>query len=254
MGERSIAERLYATSPLRLLEPRGRGPAAWIVCATLGGGLVDGDGVSLDVRVGQGASLLLGTQASTKVYRSPAGTSQRLVADVAGGALLAVLPDPVTCFEGARYTQQTTVALAEGASLVLLDAVTAGRSARGERWLFDRYLARIDVTRPGAPLLHDALELDPAHGAVPPRMARFDALYTLVVVGPLVAPLVADALALPRPLGHRPDVLVAPSPLGADGVMLRIAARSVEAGSKVVRAALARLADVLGDDPFAHTR
>ena len=204
--------------------------------------------------MGEGASLLLGTQASTKVYRSPAGTSQHLAADVGEGALLAVLPDPVTCFEGARYTQQTTVALARGASLVLLDAVTAGRSARGERWLFDRYLARIDVSRQGAPVLHDALELDPAHGAVPPRMARFDALYTLVLVGPLVAPLIEDALALPRPLGPRPDVLVAPSPLGTEGAMLRIAATSVETGGRVVRAALARLAAVLGDDPFAHTR
>ncbi len=249
-----MAERLYATSPLRLLEPRGLGPAAWIVCATLGGGLVDGDGIALEVQVKEGASALLGTQASTKIYRSPGGTSQRLTAEVAEGALLAVLPDPVTCFEGARYTQETRVALAAGASLVLLDAVTAGRSSRGERWLFDRYLARITIERAGVPLLTDALELDPAHGAVPGRMGRFEALYTLVVVGPRVAPIADDVLALPRPLGPRPDVLLSPSPLAADAVMLRLAARSVEAGTRVVRAALARIAQVLGDDPFAHTR
>src|SRR5262245_48343677 len=77
-----------ARAPLQLLVPRPRGPAVWACAGTLGGGLVDGDALALEVAVGDGAALLVSTQASTKVYRGAA--SQRLSATVGDGALLAL--------------------------------------------------------------------------------------------------------------------------------------------------------------------
>ena len=107
-GGKTVLGTAFAASPLRLLTPADHGDAAWVFLASLGGGLLDGDRIDLDVEVGDGASALLGTQASTKVYRSPpggAGSSQRLSARVGAGALLAVVPDPVVCFADTRYEQ-----------------------------------------------------------------------------------------------------------------------------------------------------
>ncbi len=68
---RTAATRSFATSPLKLLIPRRRTAAAWVYAGTYGGGLVAGDEIDLDVRIGPKALGVLGTQASTKVYRSP---------------------------------------------------------------------------------------------------------------------------------------------------------------------------------------
>ncbi|HYD43254.1 MAG TPA: urease accessory protein UreD [Anaeromyxobacter sp.] len=242
-----------ASSPLQLLAPRPRGAAVWIVAASHGGGLVTGDSVALEVSIGAGATACVGTQAETKVYRAGAGAaSQRVAATIAPGALLAWLPDPVSPFAGARYVQDQRFALAPGASLAVLDAVTAGRAARGERWAFDRFAARNEVRAGGALLLADAVRL--AAGEGPPvarRLSGVELLATVILVGPRVA---AGAAAIREAVGAAPaaadaPVLAAASPL-ADGVLLRVAGRSVEAGMAALRAHLAFLAGPLDGDPL----
>ncbi len=246
-GGRSVVARRAARSPVQLLTPRNHGGAAWAFVSSLGGGLVDGDDIALEVDVGPGAAALVTTQASTKVYRSPRGCRQRLCARVGDGGLLALVPDPVSGFAGARLDQTIAIELGEGASLWLYDAVSCGRAAAGERWQLARYASAITVTRGGATLLHDAIELDAAHGAIAPRLGRFDALATAIAIGPRAA--LAEVAAPARGAAW----VAAASPLpGGDGVVVRAAATSVERLHRGARALLAGLPAVLGDDPFAR--
>ncbi|KAJ2595438.1 hypothetical protein GGH99_006085 [Coemansia sp. RSA 1285] len=141
-----------------------------------GGGIVHGDRIHINVQVGRGCALLVLTQGSTKVFRhrrhnqpdvgscsflalkqsdssridynSNATTTtdqsyQTILIDVAPGSLACLLPDPVTCFEGAMYNQRQAVRLhdAQSSSLVLLDWMTSGRMSRGERWAFGKYFS-----------------------------------------------------------------------------------------------------------------
>jgi urease accessory protein len=245
--------RARAESPLKLLFPNNHGVAQWVFTATYGGGLVDGDRIALGVEVTERAAAFLSTQSSTKVYRSPRGASQALSARVAEGALLAVVPDPVACFAGARYAQTADVALAGDASLLFVDALTCGRAARGERWDFARYASRTTITRDGRPLATDATVLAPADGELRARMRRFDALATVLVFGPRVGSLREALLAAGAdPSAPRPDAIAAASPLGDDGAVLRIAGTSTAAVTRALRAALSPLAAMLGDDPFAR--
>lgn len=245
-----------ASSPLQLLSPSPRGRCAWIVSASHGGGLVAGDDVSLELEIGPGSIALLTTQAGTKVYRSRgAVAAQRLDARVGAGALLAVLPRPVSCFAGARYRQEQRLDLAPGASLLWLDALTAGRVARGERWAADDCRSRVEISAGGRLVLADGLRLVPGEGRpVGERLAGFELLATAVALGPALAPHVA---ALRERIASSPAepgaaVLAAASPLG-DGVLLRVAARTVEAGLAFLRARLAFVEDVTGVDPFSRT-
>lgn len=249
-GGRSVVTRAAARSPLQVLLPRNHGHAVWAFLSSHGGGLVDGDDTALAVRVGEGASALLTTQASTKVYRSPGGCSQRVDAEVAAGGLLVVMPAPVVCFAGARLEQSVVVRLGDGASVVLVDAMTCGRAARGERWAFARYRSVLEVHRGARRIVRDAIELDAAHGALAPRLGRFDALATVIAIGPRAplapaAPPTPDASALP-------PWVAATSPL-AEGTLVRAAARSVDALHRGLRALLAEIPALLGDDPFART-
>ena len=244
-----VVTHLAARAPLVLLAPRNHGRAAWLYAGNLGGGLVDGDRLRLRVRVAAGGAAYLSTQSSTKVY---AGTSgQELDATVEAGGLLVCAPDPVVCFAGADYRQRARVALAPDATLVWLDALAAGRVARGERWALARYRTELVVERGGRELLRDGLLLDPAHGALGTRLGRFDALATLVAVGPQARALRAvwvrpDALACGAP------VLVAPSAPAEDVAVVRIAATSTADLRATLGSLLQPLADLLGDDPLAR--
>ena len=250
---RSVATRARADSPLRLLLPDNRGDALWAYTTSYGGGLVDGDALSLHAHVGPDASLMLATQASTKVFRGPRGSSQRTALRLDDGALAVLLPDPVVCFAGASYSQRIDVDLAPGASLVLLDALHAGRVARGERWQFSRYASRLDVRRDGRLALSDRVLLDPSHGPLDARLGGFDALATLVLLGDRVAPFAAallDRVGRTSPGAH-PGRIESASPLDG-GTLVRIAASTAAAALGAARSHLAFVAELIGDDPFTR--
>ena len=258
---RTVVETLTARAPTKILTPKNHGHGAWAFIASFGGGLVDGDRPKLTVHVHEGATALLATQSSTKIYRakSALGCTQTLEARVSAGASLVVIPDPVTCFTDARYAQETSVALAAGASLLLVDGLTSGRSARGERWAFTRYASRVRIAREGALAVNDAVVLDPAHGPLAARMGRFDTLLAVFAVGPAFASLRERAAAMAPALTRRADVVYALSPLAGgargdtDATLVRIGAASVEHGLGALRELLAvPLAAFLGDNPFAR--
>jgi urease accessory protein len=240
-----------AGDPLKLITTRPRGLAAWAWVATYGGGLLAGDRTDLEVEVAANARLVLATQATTKVYRSDDGTTaaQHLRARVGPGGLLAWIADPVCPFAGARSLAATAVEWAPGAGLVWLDALTAGRQARDERWAFTAHRSRLTVDRDGVPLLRDALELAPP----PASLAPWGAVATLVVMGEPVAAWGAD---LHRTLAERPaepvhDLLVASTPLPrCPGTLVRIAARQWEQAEQWIHAHLAPLADLVGGAPW----
>jgi urease accessory protein len=89
-----------------------------------------------------------------------------LRARVDDDSLLVLLPDPVVCFAGSRYTQDQHVQIADGASLVLVDWLTAGRIRPGERWQFDEYRSHTRIWRGERLVLHEGLVLSPEHGVI----------------------------------------------------------------------------------------
>ena len=251
---RSVVTGAYATSPLRLLTPANHGSAAWIYTSSYGGGLVDGDRIALDVDVGPGAAAFLSTQASTKVYRSQRGTSSELHARVATEGLLAVIPDPVVCFAASRYRQVQSFDLSADSGLVLVDWVSSGRHASGERWAFDEYVASLRARVEGRRILHDALALRGDDGDLRDRLGRFDVLAVLLILGTRLREHAADVAArvAEMPLTRRSDQLTAAAPVGDCGWLLRVAATSVEQTARTIRGYLGFLPGLLGDDPWAR--
>jgi urease accessory protein len=252
---RSVVARAYAASPLRLLTPRNHGRAAWVYTGSYGGGLVSGDALHLTVRVAPEASAFVSTQASTKVYRSPGGTSVEVVGEVEAGARLVVWPDPVVCFAGSNYEQDQRFELKDAsAALVLVDWMTSGRRESGERWRFDRYSSRLAIRYDGRLVLRDSLQLSSADGDLASRMGRFDVLATAVVIGRALGPQIDRILAdvSCAPIERRADRLVAASPFADFGCIVRVAGRSAEQVGRVLRDHLSFVSCLLGDDPWAR--
>ena len=136
------------TSPLRLLTPRNHGAAAWLARA-YGGGLVDGDD-RVAARSAGGASVLVPTQASTKVYRCMRGARGALVPRWMPAGCWSSRPTRSSRSPVRRYRQVQRFDIAA-------DAGRRGRPWRraarvGERWQFAEYESRLRSVdgRPGA--------------------------------------------------------------------------------------------------------
>lgn len=259
---RTEVTRCFATSPLRFLTPRRNARSAWVYAGTYGGGLLAGDEMDMRMRIGPNARGVIGSQASTKVYRcpGPVPSRQSLAADVADGGLLVLAPDPLTCFAQARYEQSQSVRLHGSGSLVLVDWLTSGRRARGESWALSRYYSRLQVYHDDALALADALLLDPADGPLdsPFRLGRFHCLAMVVLIGGQLAAAVADLLGrvAAKPVQGRSLLVDAASPLqlagGCPGMVLRVIGETTEMISRYLTHALAFLNEMLGEGPWTR--
>jgi urease accessory protein len=255
----STVTRAYAESPLKWLTPATRGEAAWVFASSYGGGLVGGDHLGVEIDVGDGAAAFLSTQASTKVYRSPAGASTRLAARVASGGLLVSLPDPVVCFASSDYCQTQTLAIDASAGLVALDWMTSGRRGSGERWAFDAYASTTSLRVDGRLVLHDAVRLSAMDGELASRAGRIDVLVVVIIAGERLAAQAARLVATvsAMPVERRAPVVVSAAPLpglalAPPGCVVRLAGEHVEDVRGVLRRLLDFVPGLLGDDPWAR--
>jgi urease accessory protein len=229
----------------------------WCFSSSLGGGLVAGDETRLEISLGRDSRCFFGTQSATKVYRNPQGLPcrQDLSAIVAPKAVLVYLPDLVQLFADSTFEQHQTFSLASDSSLVLVDGSSSGRSARGERWAFSRYRSRNEISVDGGLRYWETVRLNYDAGVLsgPPRMGRFNALATLILLGPEVstaASTLLDAVAQ-RPVLRRADHTVSAHPVPG-GAVLRVASETVESALREIRSHLGFLSALLGDNPLAR--
>jgi urease accessory protein len=233
VGERTRLTQLECRAPLQLLRCQYLDPqlpemaSATIVSPS--GGVLQGDRLEISIEVGAGARLRLDTPSAMRLYRMPdGGAEQQIHLTVEAGGHLEYLPDPAIPFAGADFVSRTHVRIGDGATLILAEAVTAGRAARGEVHQFRRFESVVEVSRLDGPVLaRDTTILDPADRlAAPGRLGVHAATGTAYVIsagfGPsllrdvaantTVAGALAGASSLPGELGAWLKVLAPDGP------------------------------------------
>ncbi|KAJ4290245.1 hypothetical protein N0V90_010460 [Kalmusia sp. IMI 367209] len=162
-----------------------------IFLLTYGGGIVAGDAINLSVSLKGKTRLLLLTQGSTKIFKTPDPklvSRQHMVVNLSAGAALVYLPDPVQPFAQTAFSQSQIYYLEdEQGSICACDWVTSGRSARGENWNIHEYKSRNEVW--------DRMQLSE-------RMDGYSVFGTLIIRGSVFSALAQHFLeefeALPR--------------------------------------------------------
>lgn len=154
----------------------------------LSGGVLGGDRLELEVRVGPGARAQLTTTGATRVYRRGAGAGEAVQLNrlrVEQDGLLEYLPDPLIPYRGASYRQSTGIELAPGGGLFWWETLTPGREAHGERFDFERVVLETEI-RSGqdrVPIARERAVLEPSRRSLtsPARMGLYGYLVTFYI-------------------------------------------------------------------------
>jgi len=156
-GRTRITE-LACRPPLQILRAHhldpGRPDLASVILASPAGGILQGDLLTIDIRVGPGARLRVGTQSATRIYRAPTGEARQVVRlEVEAGGYLEYLPDPFIPYAGSQFMSRTTAIVSAEAALIIGEVVAPGRAARGEILAFERFESTVEIARPDGRLL-----------------------------------------------------------------------------------------------------
>jgi urease accessory protein len=198
------------------------------------GGLLGGDHLALKVSVGAGARVQLTTTGATRVYRPrrealPATQSNEFTLNE--GALLEYVPDAIIPYAGARFSQTTTIRLAQGAGIFWWEILAPGREAHGESFAYDSVEMKADVVALGQPIATERVRIEPhkrstqSFGRLGPY--RTWATFCIARVGPSAAEWLALEQELREqalPLSKHGETLWAVSTLRARGLMVRCVA------------------------------
>ncbi|KAL3632330.1 hypothetical protein CASFOL_025314 [Castilleja foliolosa] len=278
VGGKSTLTRCFSKYPFKFINPNKVGPsetdAVWIYTISYGGGIVSGDSIAFDVTVGDGCTAVLTTQSSTKVYKSIGSkcSEQVLEANIGQDALLVVIPDPVTCFSTANYSQVQIFKVVPESSLLVVDWITSGRHERGEKWAFSRYKSTNRILlQDDEPVFLDTILLEQGtHSSISERMQDYQAIAMIVLLGPKlkliqiqiqedVKKLMSQQLHFPS-VGsserHRslpkPSFIASCSTFGPKGigVVIRVASTTTEAVYSFLQHQLASMEPLLGASPY----
>lgn len=216
---------------------------AEVIVQDVSPGIFPGDRLEIDITVNEGAALTVSGQSATKIYPSPRGESSEVstVLRVDRGATLWWLPGEIIPFRDAIYAARTQVVLDEGARFALLEIITPGRLAMGERDAYQRLDLRLRIDVAGKPVFIDRSVLDPREAPLSLIGNHGDCACSGLLV----------AVGYPAP--PDPETCANEAWIGADGdrdlVVARGLAQAVAPLREALRSLLARMDEGLAELP-----
>ncbi|XP_019067526.1 urease accessory protein D isoform X2 [Solanum lycopersicum] len=257
---KSTLTKCFSKYPLKFINPKNVAPSqtdvVWIYAITYGGGIVS-------------VYKAVGTKISEQVLEARIGSN----------AFLAVIPDPVTCFSTAKYSQKQVFKVMSDSSLLLVDWITSGRHETGEKWNFDLYRSMNNIFHnDDEPLFLDTALLEQGTCSdIAERMQDYQVIAMVILLGPKlkhvqnqiqedVKKIMSQSLHMPT-IGSRqstsrhndhhltkPSFLASCSIFGPKGigVVTRIAAMTTESVYNFLQHQLSSMEPLLGVKPYSY--
>jgi urease accessory protein len=197
--------RVHEDGSLRVRFPNVTAGPLEAVIVNTGGGMTGGDRFAIEFSVGAGASLIAGSAAAEKVYRSNGPDAEMTMRfDLAAGSRLAWLPQETILFDQARLSRRIDIDLAKDASLLMAEAVVLGRAASGEAMNRGFFADRWRVRRDGKLVFSDTAWLEGAIAArlIDPAVANGGIAIATVLIAPGGEDKLAPSLEQVRALGE----------------------------------------------------
>ncbi|NJL46866.1 MAG: urease accessory protein UreD [Leptolyngbyaceae cyanobacterium SM2_5_2] len=169
-----VAATSFTQAPLKVQRPLyPEGPeVCHSVLVHTAGGVVRGDGLTIQIALDRSCRALVTTAAAHKIYSAkpkttleattptqPEMAQQRVTLTLAPESCLEWFPQETIVFSGAQYHQDLRVNLTPGALWCGWEITRFGRSARGERFTEGNWRSRLEVWQDQQPLWIDRQRL-----------------------------------------------------------------------------------------------
>lgn len=155
---RTILSDVSFTAPYKVMHPfyEKKGIMSVTMLAA-SAGIMAGDRQDLRIHVREGARMALTSQSYEKIHRMEKGYASRKTSiRVEDGAALFYTPLPTIPFQGSDYRSQLDAELSgDDSQFVLLEILTCGRAAHGERFLYRRFQNQVTVRQAGKIIYRD---------------------------------------------------------------------------------------------------
>lgn len=120
------------------------------------GGIVGGDRLSAQIKLGEDCRSLITTPAANRIYRSNGEIAiQDIQIGIDSDACLEYLPQEMIVFDGSKYQQNLRVELATNATFIGWEITRFGRSARGEKFVSGEWRNYTEIWQADKPLWID---------------------------------------------------------------------------------------------------
>ena len=184
-GERTFLAQSRFSLPLQALTPLALADgSSYLMLLNPTGGVLGGDHLVTELVQEPGTHVCLTTPSATRIYRT---TEKPAILEtmirLEEGATLEYFPDHVIPHMGSALRQALRVEMARGSRAIFLDAMAAGRQARGERWDFAELDSRTEVFAAGKPVYLNRTRIIPGEKRPDQLglMQEFDYMASLLV-------------------------------------------------------------------------
>lgn len=166
LGSRTAIVESFRSVPFHLGLPSDREGTgrAGLILQNVGPGTLPGDHLRIDLECGREAALEMRGQGANRIHPSPSGIPAEIEnrLRVAAGGLLIFLPGELIPYRTARLRQATVIEVSAGGHLALVETLTRGREAMGERDVYASLELRVRATYDDRLLVVERAWLEPA--------------------------------------------------------------------------------------------
>jgi len=161
----TILSDVYYTAPYKIMAPfkkENGGIQVMPLCASAG--IMKGDVQKFNYQIGEGCDLEIVSQSFEKIHKMDGGCAKREInISVQKNAVLYYYPQPVIPFAESAFESDMKIHLTDDTSrLFLMDIISCGRSACGERFAYRKFASKVTVYRDGKMIYRDNACYKPA--------------------------------------------------------------------------------------------
>lgn len=198
-NKRSVAKDIYFRGALKLVSPvyHNKSPYPCYYLLNPGGGFLDGDRYKMEITVQENAGLLLTTQSSTKIYKTPTTqVYQEIIFNLKENSHLEYIPDALIAYQDAAYYQDTQIFMEQGATLFYADIVTPGWSPEDRHFSYKQLRLKTDIHYENELIACDHIKLEPSQQTLNDLgyLEGYTHIGSFIVISPLSKSQILDQL------------------------------------------------------------
>lgn len=163
--EKTILDNIYFTAPFKIIKPFYiSDDYIKVMILSASAGIMDGDTQCIDIKIGDDTKVEVTSQSYEKIHKMKNGKATRSCSiSVGKNAFLKYNPLPTIPFAESSFDSTMKINLEDNTSkLILTEIISCGRSAMGEKFLYNQYNSYIEVRKTNKLIYRDNTMYNPA--------------------------------------------------------------------------------------------